>query len=112
MPVGQIEAAVFDHVHHRNTITINARREPLSFYCQPLVKNSSGILSHPDDLKAAIACVELCREIGASAALRPFAKREVMPGALKGPALSGPSPESTALTFGPCIDQEGTPSNS
>ena len=44
-------------------------------------------LSHPDDLKAAIACVELCREIGNSAALRPFAKREVMPGNLKGTAL-------------------------
>jgi len=27
--------------------------------------------------------VELCREIGNSAALRPFAKREVMPGNLK-----------------------------
>ena len=33
------------------------------------------------------ACVELCREIGNSAALRPFAKREVMPGNLKGAAL-------------------------
>jgi choline dehydrogenase len=40
-------------------------------------------LSHPDDLKAAIACVELCREIGNSAALRPFTKCEVMPGNLK-----------------------------
>jgi choline dehydrogenase len=45
------------------------------------------MLSHPDDLKAAIACVELCREIGNSAALRPFTKREVMPGNLKGAAL-------------------------
>ena len=44
-------------------------------------------LSHPDDLKAAIACVELCREIGNSAALRPFTKREIMPGNLKGAAL-------------------------
>ncbi len=44
-------------------------------------------LSDPDDLKAAIACVELCREIGNSAALRPFAKREVMPGSLKGAEL-------------------------
>jgi choline dehydrogenase len=44
-------------------------------------------LSHPDDLKAAIAYVELCREIGNSAALRPFTKREVMPGNLKGAAL-------------------------
>lgn len=42
------------------------------------------LLSHPDDMRAAIACVELCREIGNSAALRPFAKREVMPGNLKG----------------------------
>ncbi|HYZ73897.1 MAG TPA: GMC family oxidoreductase, partial [Chthoniobacterales bacterium] len=40
-------------------------------------------LSHPDDLKAAMACVEICREIGNSAALRSFVKREVMPGNLK-----------------------------
>jgi choline dehydrogenase len=44
-------------------------------------------LSHPDDLKAAIALVELCREIGNSAALRPFTKREVMPGNVKGAEL-------------------------
>ena len=44
-------------------------------------------LSDPDDLKAAIACVQLCREIGNSDALRPFSKREVMPGNLKGAAL-------------------------
>jgi choline dehydrogenase len=31
--------------------------------------------------------VELCREIGNSVALRPFAKREVMPGSLKGAEL-------------------------
>jgi choline dehydrogenase len=47
----------------------------------------ANFLSHPDDLKAAIACVQLCREIGNSAALCPFAKREVMPGNLKGAAL-------------------------
>jgi choline dehydrogenase-like flavoprotein len=52
-----------------------------------LVQIEANLLSHPDDLKAAIACVELCREIGNSAALRPFAKREVMPGNLKGPGL-------------------------
>jgi choline dehydrogenase len=51
------------------------------------VQIEANLLSHPDDLKAAIACVELCREIGNSAALRPFAKREVMPGNLKGAAL-------------------------
>ena len=47
----------------------------------------SNTLSHPDDLTAAVACVELCREIGNSAALRPFTKREVMPGNLRGAAL-------------------------
>jgi choline dehydrogenase len=51
------------------------------------VQIEANMLSHPDDLKAAIACVELCREIGNSAALRPFAKREVMPGNLKGAEL-------------------------
>jgi choline dehydrogenase len=44
-------------------------------------------LSHPDDLKAAIACVKLCREIGNSAALRPYAKCEVRPGNVKGAEL-------------------------
>jgi len=45
-------------------------------------------LSHADDLKAAIGCVQLCREIGNSAALRPFTRREVTPGNLKGAALA------------------------
>jgi choline dehydrogenase len=54
--------------------------------CNP-VQIEANFLSHRDDLKAAIAGVELCREIGNSAALRPFAKREVMPGNLKGAAL-------------------------
>jgi choline dehydrogenase len=48
------------------------------------VQIDDNLLSHPGDMKAAIACVELCRDIGNSAALRPFAKREVMPGNLKG----------------------------
>jgi choline dehydrogenase len=47
----------------------------------------ANMLSHPDDLKAAIACVQLCREIGNSAALRPFTKREAMPGRLTGAEL-------------------------
>jgi choline dehydrogenase len=38
----------------------------------------------PADVKTAMACVELCREIGNSAALGPFVSREVMPGNLKG----------------------------
>jgi choline dehydrogenase len=47
------------------------------------VQIETNMMSHPDDLKAAIASVQLCREIGNSAALRPFAKREVVPGNLK-----------------------------
>jgi choline dehydrogenase len=47
----------------------------------------ANVLSHPDDLRAAIACVELCREIGNSSALRPFTRREAMPGNLHGAAL-------------------------
>ena len=51
------------------------------------VQIEANMLSHPDDLKAAVACVELCREVGNSAQLRPYTKREVMPGPLKGPEL-------------------------
>jgi choline dehydrogenase len=51
------------------------------------VQIEANTLSHPDDMKAAIACVELCREIGNAAALRPLTKREVMPGNLRGAAL-------------------------
>jgi choline dehydrogenase len=51
------------------------------------VQIDANFLSDPDDVKAAIACVELCREIRNSALLRPFTKREVMPGNLKGAEL-------------------------
>jgi choline dehydrogenase len=51
------------------------------------VEIDARILSHPDDMKAAVAAVELCREIGNSAALRPYTKREVMPGNLRGAEL-------------------------
>jgi choline dehydrogenase len=37
-------------------------------------------LGNPDDLKSMVRCVEFCREIANSAALRPFVKREVIPG--------------------------------
>jgi choline dehydrogenase len=40
--------------------------------------------AEPDDVKAAIRCVELCREIGNADPLRAFVSREVMPGNLKG----------------------------
>ena len=51
------------------------------------IKIEANTLSHPDDLKAAIALVELCREVGNSTPLRSYTKREVMPGNLKGIAL-------------------------
>ena len=47
----------------------------------------TGMLSDPADVAAAVAAVELCREIGNAAPLRPFTKREVMPGNLRGPEL-------------------------
>ena len=51
------------------------------------VQIETGMMSHPDDVKAAIGGVQLCREIGNSAVFRPFVKREVMPGNLKGAEL-------------------------
>jgi choline dehydrogenase len=40
----------------------------------------AAFLSHPDDVTALAKGIELCRELGNSAAMRPFARREVMPG--------------------------------
>ena len=41
-------------------------------------------LSHPDDMRSAIACVDLCREIGNAQAFAPLVQGEAMPGNLKG----------------------------
>jgi len=54
---------------------------------QSPIEIEANTLAHPDDMKAAVACVELCREIGNSGPLSPFVKREVMPGNLKAAAL-------------------------
>src|SRR5262249_44725391 len=43
----------------------------------------TNLLSDPDDRKSLLACVKLCREIGNLDALRPFLKREILPGKLK-----------------------------
>jgi choline dehydrogenase-like flavoprotein len=40
-------------------------------------------LSHRDDLAQSVKCIQRMREMGNSAALRPYAKREVMPGNLE-----------------------------
>lgn len=50
---------------------------------QDPVEIHANTLEHPDDFKALVRGVELCREIGNSAALRPFVKREVLPNGLK-----------------------------
>ncbi len=46
------------------------------------VEIEQNMLGHPDDMKAAIDLVDLCREVGSKAPLGPFVKREVMPGNL------------------------------
>jgi choline dehydrogenase-like flavoprotein len=43
----------------------------------------ANLLSDPDDRKAALECVKLCRELGSFDVLRPFLKREILPGKLK-----------------------------
>lgn len=47
----------------------------------------ANMLSDRADVEAAMACVELCRDLGNAAAFRPLVKREVMPGNLKGEAM-------------------------
>jgi choline dehydrogenase len=51
------------------------------------IEIEANMLAHPEDIKAAIAAVELSREVGNSVPPRPFVKREVMPGNLTGPDL-------------------------
>jgi choline dehydrogenase len=51
------------------------------------VRIEANTLADPDDVRKAIACVQWCREIANSAPLRPYVKREVMPGNLKGAEL-------------------------
>jgi choline dehydrogenase len=46
----------------------------------------ANLLANPDDVKASAAAVELCREIGNSAALRPFLKQEIFPGNIESSA--------------------------
>ncbi|HKA20413.1 MAG TPA: GMC oxidoreductase [Blastocatellia bacterium] len=47
------------------------------------VQIEANYLFDPDDRKALFACVQLSREIGNSRALRPFVKREIIPGTLE-----------------------------
>jgi choline dehydrogenase len=47
----------------------------------------ANLLAHPDDVKALAGAIEICRDIGNSAALRPFLKQEVFPGKIKRSAM-------------------------
>lgn len=47
-----------------------------------MARVDGAFLSHPDDVKALLRAIELCREIGNSSAMKPYVKREVMPGPL------------------------------
>jgi choline dehydrogenase len=47
----------------------------------------ANMLSEPADMRTAIACVELCRELGNAQAFRPLVRGEAMPGNLKGATL-------------------------
>jgi choline dehydrogenase len=51
------------------------------------VEIQTNVMSDPEDLRTAVACIETMQEIGNSAPLRPFVKREVMPGNVKGGEL-------------------------
>jgi choline dehydrogenase len=51
------------------------------------VEIEANALDDPDDLRALKTCIEFCRTVGNSAALRPFAKREFLPGPVKGAEL-------------------------
>jgi choline dehydrogenase len=51
------------------------------------VRIGANTLADPDDVRKAIACVQWCRETANSAPLRPYVKREAMPGNLRGAEL-------------------------
>jgi choline dehydrogenase len=51
------------------------------------IEIDANALDDPADLKALTTCVDFCRAIGNSPSLRPFAKRECLPGPVKGAEL-------------------------
>jgi choline dehydrogenase len=54
------------------------------------------------DLRAMVRCVELCREIGNSAAVAPFRERELYPGPLAGRALQDFIRDAAGTYFHQC----------
>ena len=51
------------------------------------IQIEASYLCDPDDRKAALACIDICRDIGNSRALRPFVRREFIPSNLDRPQL-------------------------
>lgn len=64
-----------------------------------LMRIDGAHLSHPDDLKAIVTGIELCREIGNSDVMKPFVKREVMPGKLDAAGLENFAKDATTTYF-------------
>ena len=58
-----------------------------------------GFLTHPDDVKALMRGIALCREIGNSASMKEYVKREVMPGPLEGEAMKDFMRNATGTYF-------------
>ena len=46
------------------------------------IRIETNFLSDPEDVRAALDVIDMCRSIGNGEALRPFAKREILPGKL------------------------------
>lgn len=65
-------------------VDTNQRALRASPHARDPVDIDANILGDPADLKAAVRCVELCREIGNSSAYRSLAKREAVPGNIRG----------------------------
>lgn len=64
----------------------------------PLVIDPN-MLSHPADLAAGKACVELCRAMGDARAFRPYVKQEAIPGPLQGDAALETFLRDGAVTY-------------
>lgn len=60
------------------------------------------MLSHPVDLEAARQCVKLCRELGNSAAFKPFVSGEFMPKDRDAEGLDAFIRDSAVTYWHPC----------
>ena len=80
-PTAWVLAAAIVRPTSRGYLTISGAKptDPVLIY--------PNFLSTEQDIKALTRCVEICRELGNSEHLKPYAAREVMPGPLKGKEL-------------------------